>query len=114
MRYHGTIDDPLHGGHRLCEGKREVRIYDYADLNVSTFARMFDRRCRGYEGLGYTMDSPECHFEGPSRTTFVTHHTPDIQIRQKLLDIVHAAAWQIDVVGVFLSARNNSRLVVSG
>jgi hypothetical protein len=35
--------------HRLYDGKREVRIYDYADLNVPMLARMFDRRCRGYE-----------------------------------------------------------------
>ena len=39
-------------------GKREVRVYDYADLNVPMLARMFDRRCRGYESLGYTMLLP--------------------------------------------------------
>jgi hypothetical protein len=26
---------------------REVRVYDYADLNVPMLARMFDRRCHG-------------------------------------------------------------------
>ena len=31
-----------------------MRIYDYADLNVPMLARMFDRRCRGYEAVGYT------------------------------------------------------------
>jgi hypothetical protein len=40
------------------EGKREVRVYDYADLNVPMLARMFDRRCRGYKSLGYTMLLP--------------------------------------------------------
>ena len=34
--------------HRAYDGKREVRIYDYADLNVPMLSRMFDRRCRGY------------------------------------------------------------------
>ena len=28
--------------HRLYDGKREVRIYDYADLDVPMLARMFD------------------------------------------------------------------------
>ena len=35
-----------------------MRIYDYADLNVPMLARMFDRRCRGYEAVGYTVVLP--------------------------------------------------------
>jgi very-short-patch-repair endonuclease len=35
-----------------------VRIYDYADLDVPMLARMFDRRCRGYEAIGYTIVLP--------------------------------------------------------
>ena len=44
--------------HRLHEGKREVCIYDYADLNVPMLSRMFDKRCHGYEALGYTILLP--------------------------------------------------------
>ncbi|HEV7242299.1 MAG TPA: DUF559 domain-containing protein [Thermoanaerobaculia bacterium] len=33
-------------------------MYDYADLNVPMLARMFDRRCRGYEAVGYTIALP--------------------------------------------------------
>ena len=33
--------------HRLHDGKREVRIHDYADLDVPMLARMFDKRCSG-------------------------------------------------------------------
>jgi very-short-patch-repair endonuclease len=40
------------------EGKTEVRVYDYADLNVPMLARMFDRRCAGYESVGYTVLIP--------------------------------------------------------
>jgi len=40
------------------EGKREVRVYDYADLDVPMLARMFDRRCRGYEAVGYRILLP--------------------------------------------------------
>ena len=40
------------------DGKREVRVIDYADLNVPMLARMFDRRCRGYEAVGYTILLP--------------------------------------------------------
>jgi very-short-patch-repair endonuclease len=44
--------------HRQHEGKRVVRVYDYADLDVPMLSRMFDRRCRGYESLGYTILLP--------------------------------------------------------
>lgn len=33
-------------------------MYDYADLNVPMLARMFDRRCRGYEAVGYQILLP--------------------------------------------------------
>jgi hypothetical protein len=42
----------------LHDGKRYVRVYDYADLNVPMLARMFDRRCRGYEAIGYWILLP--------------------------------------------------------
>ncbi len=35
-----------------------MRVYDYADLDVSMLARMFDRRCRGYEAVGYKILLP--------------------------------------------------------
>lgn len=44
--------------HRLHEGKTEVRVYDYLDDAVALFNRMFDRRCHGYEALGYTIELP--------------------------------------------------------
>lgn len=50
--------------HRLYDGKREVRVYDYADLNVPMLARMFDRRCRGYEAIGYTILLPASALPG--------------------------------------------------
>ena len=58
ISWHGTIAQYVGRLHRLCDGKREVRVYDYADLNVPMLARMFDRRCRGYEAIGYKMQLP--------------------------------------------------------
>jgi len=48
VSWRGTVAQYAGRLHRLYDGKREVRIYDYADLNVPMLARMFDRRCRGY------------------------------------------------------------------
>jgi superfamily II DNA or RNA helicase len=58
VSWRGTVAQYAGRLHRLCEGKREVRIHDYADLGVPMLARMFDRRCRGYEALGYTIQLP--------------------------------------------------------
>jgi superfamily II DNA or RNA helicase/very-short-patch-repair endonuclease len=58
VSWRGTIAQYAGRLHRLHEGKREVRIYDYADLDVPMLAKMFDRRCRGYEALGYTILQP--------------------------------------------------------
>ena len=33
-------------------------MYDYADLDVPMLARMFDRRCHGYEAVGYKIVLP--------------------------------------------------------
>ena len=58
VSWHGTIAQYVGRLHRLYDGKREVRVYDYADLNVPMLARMFDRRCHGYEFIGYTIQLP--------------------------------------------------------
>jgi superfamily II DNA or RNA helicase/very-short-patch-repair endonuclease len=58
ISWYGTIAQYVGRLHRLYDGKREVRVYDYADLNVPMLARMFDRRCRGYEAIGYKMQLP--------------------------------------------------------
>jgi superfamily II DNA or RNA helicase/very-short-patch-repair endonuclease len=58
VSWRGTIAQYAGRLHRLYDSKREVRVYDYADLNVPMLARMFDRRCRGYEAVGYTIVLP--------------------------------------------------------
>ena len=50
--------------HRLHDGKREVRIYDYADLSVPALERMFNRRCQGYEAIGYRIVMPASEVPG--------------------------------------------------
>ncbi len=58
VSWHGTIAQYAGRLHRLHAHKREVRVMDYADLNVPMLSRMFDRRCRGYEAVGYTILLP--------------------------------------------------------
>ena len=58
VSWRGIIAQYVGRLHRLHEGKQEVRVYDYADLNVPMLAKMFDRRCQGYEAVGYTIQLP--------------------------------------------------------
>ncbi len=50
--------------HRQADGKHRVRVYDYADVNHPVFSRMFDRRCKVYEKLGYTVLIPASAIPG--------------------------------------------------
>jgi len=50
--------------HRFHDGKREVRIHDYADLDVPMLSHMFDKRCAGYEAVGYTILLPASAMPG--------------------------------------------------
>ncbi len=58
VSWHGTIAQYAGRLHRLHYRKREVRIYDYADLDIPMLARMFDRRGLGYEAVGYRIQLP--------------------------------------------------------
>ncbi len=58
VSWRGTIAQYVGRLHRLYHRKREVRVVDYADLNVPMLSRMFDRRCRGYGAVGYTILLP--------------------------------------------------------
>ncbi|NNJ91641.1 MAG: DNA helicase, partial [Gammaproteobacteria bacterium] len=45
--------------HRQFSGKERVMIYDYVDENLPTLQRMFQRRVKGYDAMGYTLIYPE-------------------------------------------------------
>ncbi len=50
--------------HRDHAGKKAVRVFDYADLDVPMLERMFRRRCRGYEAIGYDVQLPASAMPG--------------------------------------------------
>ena len=58
VSWRGTIAQYVGRLHRLRDDKAEVRVYDYADLNVPMLSRMFDRRCQSYESVGYRVVLP--------------------------------------------------------
>lgn len=58
VSWKGTVAQYAGRLHRTHAGKKQVRVYDYADLDVPVLSRMFDKRCAGYEAIGYTPPTP--------------------------------------------------------
>ncbi|MCC6765744.1 MAG: DEAD/DEAH box helicase [Deltaproteobacteria bacterium] len=53
VSWKGTLIQYTGRLHRLHSAKREVRIFDYVDREIPMLLRMFERRLRGYRGIGY-------------------------------------------------------------
>ncbi|MDP1574652.1 MAG: DEAD/DEAH box helicase family protein [Coxiellaceae bacterium] len=58
ISWKGTIAQYVGRLHRLHDLKKEVQVYDYADLTVPMLERMFNRRCKAYEAVGYKILLP--------------------------------------------------------
>ena len=56
ISWKGTLQQYVGRLHRLHDGKRVVQVYDYVDPNVAMLARMYERRLRGYDAIGYTLE----------------------------------------------------------
>jgi len=55
ISWKGTISQYAGRLHRVHDMKKEVQIYDYADLKVPMLSRMFERRLTGYRAIGYEI-----------------------------------------------------------
>jgi superfamily II DNA or RNA helicase len=55
ISWRGTLQQYAGRLHRLHDNKRVVRIYDYVDVNVPMFMRMFQKRLKGYKAIGYSI-----------------------------------------------------------
>lgn len=58
ISWRGTLQQYVGRLHRLHEGKREFQIYDYVASQIPVFERMYQRRRRGYGGMGYEERVP--------------------------------------------------------
>jgi superfamily II DNA or RNA helicase len=56
VSWRGTLAQYAGRLHRNHQGKSEVIIFDYADLNISMLAKMYERRRVGYRNIGYELD----------------------------------------------------------
>ena len=57
ISWQGTLAQYVGRLHRLYEGKREVRVYDYIDNHAAMLEKMYSKRLKGYASLGYTVSA---------------------------------------------------------
>jgi len=57
ISWRGTLQQYVGRLHRQHEGKHELRVYDYIDQDVPVLLRMYQRRLKGYQSMGYEIVS---------------------------------------------------------
>ncbi len=55
ISWRGTLQQYVGRLHRLHEGKRLVQVYDYVDVRIPILVKMYQRRLKGYEAMGYSI-----------------------------------------------------------
>ncbi len=55
FKWDGTLAQYVGRLHRNSVDKKEVHVYDYVDLKISIFSKMFNKRLKGYKKLGYLL-----------------------------------------------------------
>lgn len=67
ISWRGTLTQYAGRLHRLNATKKDVIIYDYADLKVPMLAKMYARRRAGYNAIGYRIILSESKSQGSSQ-----------------------------------------------
>jgi superfamily II DNA or RNA helicase len=59
ISWKGTLQQYAGRLHRLFKTKKEVRIYDYVDIQVKMLENMYQKRLNGYASMGYKAKGEE-------------------------------------------------------
>lgn len=59
ISWKGTLQQYAGRLHRLFKTKKEVRIYDYVDIQVRMLEKMYQKRLNGYASMGYKAKGEE-------------------------------------------------------
>ncbi len=69
VSWRGTLVQYAGRLHRAHNAKTDVRMIDYVDRNVPMLAKMFDKRMKGYQAMGYSVDDHTATGPGESATS---------------------------------------------
>lgn len=92
ISWKGTLQQYAGRLHRLYDNKNEVQIYDYVDIYVGALERMYQRRLKGYDSIGYyvksgskTQESKNCIY---NNSNFIEALSKDISEAKSEIIIV--------------------------
>jgi phosphatidylserine/phosphatidylglycerophosphate/cardiolipin synthase-like enzyme len=122
ISWKGTLQQYAGRLHRLLATKKEVRIYDYVDIQVRMLEKMYQKRLSGYALMGYQAKGGESIGAAPDiifdKDNFLSVFNQDIVATQKEIVIVspfvrkHRVSRMIQNLKV-ATARNLSVIVVT-
>jgi superfamily II DNA or RNA helicase len=72
ISWRGTLQQYVGRLHRLHQDKHIVRVHDYVDASVPVLNRMYEKRVKAYEAVGYTMARPSGEPEAQADLRFAT------------------------------------------
>ncbi|CAN7196546.1 TOTE conflict system archaeo-eukaryotic primase domain-containing protein [Rossellomorea sp. LjRoot5] len=55
VSWKGTLQQYVGRLHRTYHSKKEVKVYDYVDRNIPMLEKMYEKRLKGYQSLGYKV-----------------------------------------------------------
>lgn len=77
ISWRGTLQQYVGRLHRAHAGKQDVIVYDYVDRNVSVLTRMFAKRLKGYQSMGYIVqEDAEMGIRSCDNERMSTHQLP--------------------------------------
>ena len=56
ISWRGTLQQYVGRLHRIHDGKKIVRVFDYVDAQVPMLARMYEKRIKAYRAIGYEIE----------------------------------------------------------
>jgi superfamily II DNA or RNA helicase len=65
ISWRGTLQQYVGRLHRIHDGKKVVRVFDYVDAQVPMLARMYEKRIKGYRAIGYEIEAFTTQNEQP-------------------------------------------------
>ena len=92
ISWKGTLQQYAGRLHRLYKAKKEVKIYDYVDIQVKMFERMYQKRLNGYASMGYKAKGEEMN-DSPldiifDKDSFLPVFNQDINTAKKEIVVV--------------------------
>jgi len=67
ISWRGTLQQHVGRLHRLYDNKRVVQVYDYVDRHVPQLMRMYAKRVKGYQAIGYMLQDDADNKEGQGK-----------------------------------------------